>query len=97
VVRENRGPRRVASLGYLGTREFIKVLRLLEHVSVAELAGAIRVALSIGATASDAISLIVHHRQERPVSLFSLDGHPHLRPFAIEVPDLGAYSVLKGA
>jgi len=86
-----------SGLGYLGTREFIKVLRLLERASVRELADAVRAALSMGATSSDAISLILHHRQERPVSLFSLDGLPHLRPFVIEPPDLSAYASLKGA
>ena len=86
-----------SDLDHPGTREFIKVLRLLERASVAELAGAVGAALAIGATSSDAIALILHHRQERPVSLFSLDGHPHLRPFVIEAPDLSAYASLKGA
>ena len=31
---------------------------------------------------------------ERPVGLFSLDGHPHLKLFAIDPPDLGAYRAL---
>ena len=83
-----------ADLGNQGTREYIKVLRLLEHASVRQLASAIRVALSIGATSPDAISLILHHRAERPVSLFSLDGLPHLKPYAIEPPDLHAYAAL---
>jgi transposase len=86
-----------ADLDHLGTREFIKVLRLLERASVSELAGAVQAALAIGATSSDAIALILHHRQERPVSLFSLDGHPHLRPYVIEAPDLSAYASLRGA
>ena len=86
-----------SDLGSVGTREFIKVLRLLEHASVAELAGAVQAALEIGATSSDAIALILHHRAERPVSLFSLDGHPHLRPYRIDPPDLSAYATLKGA
>lgn len=54
-------------------------------------------ALSIGATSSDAVAVILHHRKERPVSLFSLDGHPHLRPYQIDPPDLRAYAGLKGA
>ena len=83
-----------ADLGPAGTREFIKVLRLLEHATVAELAAAVAQALSIGATGSDAVSCILHHRREQPVGLFSLDGHPHLRPFSIAPPDLGAYGVL---
>lgn len=83
-----------ADLGSLGTREYIKVLRLLERATISELTGAIEVALSIGATSADAIALIVFHRAERPVGLFSLDGHPHLKTFVLDPPDLGAYGAL---
>jgi transposase len=83
-----------SDLGSSGTREFIKVLRLLETAPLRELAGAVEVALSIGATSADAIRLIVLHRKERPVGLFSLDGHPHLKLFAIDPPDIGAYDAL---
>jgi len=83
-----------ADLGSAGTREYIKVLRLMERASMGELAGAVEVALSIGATSADAVSLIVFHRSERPVGLFSLDGHPHLKSFVIDPPDLGAYGTL---
>jgi transposase len=88
-----------ADLGSQGTREFIKVLRLMEQTTLAELTGAIEAALAIGATSADAVALIVFHRSERPVGLFSLDGHPHLKSFAIDPPDLGAYQALteKGA
>jgi hypothetical protein len=88
-----------ADLGSSGTREYIKVLRLMEHASLSSLTDAVRAALEIGATSSDAIGLILRHRSERPVGLFSLDGHPHLKSFAIEPPDLGAYRALtkKGA
>jgi hypothetical protein len=83
-----------ADLGSLGTREYIKVLRLLEHATLGKLTDAVRAALSIGATSSDAIGLILRHRCERPVGLFSLDGHPHLKSVAVEAPDLSAYGVL---
>jgi transposase len=88
-----------SDLGSAGTREFIKVLRLLEHTTLSELTGAIEVAVDIGATSADAVALIVSHRAERPVALFSLDGHPHLRSVAIPPPDLSAYAALteKGA
>jgi hypothetical protein len=88
-----------ADLGSIGTREYTLVLRLMEKATVAELAGAIEVALSIGATSADAITLILFHRQERPAGLFSLDGHPHLKSVAVESIDLGAYDALaqKGA
>jgi hypothetical protein len=83
-----------SDLGSAGTREFIKVLRLLESASLRELTLAVEQALSIGATGADAIRLIVLHCAERPVGLFSLDGHPHLKLFGIDPPDLGAYRVL---
>ena len=83
-----------SDLGSAGTREFIKVLRLLEFASLRELAAAVEQALSIGATHADAVQLILLHRAERPVGLFSLDGHPHLKLFTIAPPDLRAYRAL---
>jgi transposase len=83
-----------SDLGSPGTREYIKVLRLMESASLKELTAAVEQALSIGATGCDAIGLILTHSQERPVGLFSLDGHPHLKAVALEPPDLGAYQTL---
>ena len=84
-----------ASLGYQGTREYIKVLRLLERSSLAELTRAVMTAAAIGTTSSDAIARIVAQRAERAVTLFALDGRPHLQAFALEPPDLAAYAALK--
>ena len=53
-----------ADLGHAGTREFIKVLRLLERATMGELTGAVEEALPIGATGSDAITCILEHRCE---------------------------------
>ena len=77
-----------------GTREYIKVLRLLERATLRELTAAVTQALAIGATGSDAIGLILAHSAEKPIALFSLDGRPHLKAFVIDPPDLGAYSAL---
>ncbi len=83
-----------ADLGHRGTREYIKVLRLLENSTVPSLSRAVEEALAIGATGSDAIALILFHHAERPVGLFSLDGHPHLKSVVIDPPDLSAYATL---
>jgi hypothetical protein len=83
-----------ADLGHRGTREYIKVLRLLESATVPFLSRAVEEALAIGATGSDAIALILFHNAERPVGLFSLDGHPHLKSYRIDPPDLSAYATL---
>ena len=83
-----------ADLGHCGTREFIKVLRLLERSTMSELAAAVIEALAIGALGADAITCILEHAKEMPVGLFSLDGRPHLKEVAVEVPDLTVYRSL---
>jgi len=84
-----------ANLQKHGTREFIKVLRLLEHATLPELAAAVEYSLSIGAHSSDAVKLILQSRRERPISLFCLDGHPHLKGVHIPLPDLHVYHSLR--
>ena len=83
------------SLGNLATREFIKVLRLLEHARLTELTGAVRYALSIGITSADAVQLVLRSRQDPPIDLFSLDGRPHLKGVHIPLPDLQSYRSLR--
>ena len=83
-------------LGDAGTREYIRCLRLLEKASPKELAAAVEEALRIGALGSDALRLILEHRRERPVGLFSLDGRPHLKLVQVSVPDLSVYGTLRG-
>jgi transposase len=87
--------RQEAELEKHGTREFIKVLRLLEHATLPELSGAVEYALSIGANSADAVRLILQSRQEQPVNLFCLDGRPHLKGVHIPLPNLHAYQTLR--
>lgn len=87
--------RQEAELEKLGTREFIKVLRLLEHATLAELTGAVEYGLSIGANSADALRLILQARREQPVSLFCLEGRPHLKGVHVPPPNLGAYQSLR--
>lgn len=77
-----------------GTREYIKVLRLLERCSIAELDRAIRAALDIGATDSEAVRLLLEAARERPIAAFCLDGRPHLQRVHVADIDLGAYGAL---
>ncbi len=86
--------RQDVQLGHKGTREYIKVLRLLENASISQLASAIRQTLAIGAISYDAVRVILQARQEEPVGLFSLDGRPLLKLVHVQSPDLGAYRVL---
>jgi transposase len=83
-----------AEFGGPGTRQFVKVLRLLEWAEPAELTRAVGRALELGVVDADAVRLILEHRREQPVGLFCLDGRPHLKAVNVPTPDLSAYACL---
>jgi transposase len=77
-----------------GTREFIKVLRLLESHSVTALKRAVQHGLEINVTSSDAIRLIIEFQKEEPIALFNLDGRPHLKLVRVAQTDVSVYQSL---
>jgi len=77
-----------------GTRGFVRVLRLLETVSLAQLTDAVESALAMDVSDPDAIRLILDRRAERPVPVFNLDGRPHLASVRVPVTDVSAYGAL---
>ena len=83
-------------LDHLGTREYIKILRLLEQASIPQLADAVEQALTINALSVDAVRIILESRREQPVGLFNLDDRPQLKLVRVQAPDLGAYRALAG-
>lgn len=83
-----------AELDGLGTREFIKALRLLETHSLTALKDAVQHALEIGTTNCDAVRLILEYQQEEPISLFCLDGRPHLKLVRVAQTDISVYQSL---
>lgn len=83
-------------LGGMGTREFIKVLRLLERHSLTALKHAVQYGLEIGTTSADAVRLILEYQQEQPVDVFCLDGRPHLKLVRVAQTNVAAYQTLIG-
>jgi transposase len=83
-----------AELAGAGTRQYIKVLRLLEWADPGELTRAVERALELDMPDADAVRLILEHRRERPTGRFCLDGRPHLKAVAVPPPDLSAYASL---
>jgi transposase len=77
-----------------GTRQYIRVLRLLERADPGELTRAVERALELGVADADAVRLILEHSREEPVGLFCLDGRPHLKLAGVPAPDLSAYASL---
>ena len=43
---------------------------------------------------ADSIRVILEHRRESPVALFSLDGRPHLKTVHVPLTDVTAYGAL---
>lgn len=79
-----------------GTREYIKVLRLLEKHSLPQLRRAVEQALAVGAITRDAVAQFLYPREDWGATLFSLDGHPHLRHVRVAAPNLASYMELVG-
>ena len=79
-----------------GTREYIKVLRLLELHPLPKLRAAVEAALPVGAITRDAVAQFLYPREDWRTTLFSLDGHPHLRHVRVAKPNLAAYAELVG-
>jgi transposase len=79
-----------------GTRSYIRVLRLLEKFSLAQLTAAVEYALDIDVIDADSIRTIVEHRSDEPVELFPLDGRPHLAHVRVETTDVSSYQALLG-
>jgi transposase len=79
-----------------GTREYIRVLRLLEKHPMSEVRKAVEAGLRIGALSRDAIAQFLYPREEWRLTRFSLDGHPHLRGVWVAGVELGGYRELLG-
>jgi hypothetical protein len=79
-----------------GTREYIKVLRLLEKHSLRELTRAVEQALRCGASSRDAIAQFLTPRTEWRTTRFRLDGRDHLRGVQVACTDVSGYSRLLG-
>ena len=79
-----------------GTREYIKVLRLLEKHSLRELTRAVEQGLRCGASSRDAVAQFLTPRMEWRYTRFSLDGRDHLRSVQVACTDISGYSRLLG-
>jgi hypothetical protein len=83
-----------AKHGGPGTREFIRVLRLLEKFTLAQLTEAVEYVLDFDVIDPDSIRLIVTHRADAPLELFKLDGRPHLAWVRVETTPVSSYQSL---
>ena len=87
-----------ARLGKAGKREYVQVLRLMEHFPLGEVEAAINDAIRLGAIGFDAVKHLVLCRIERRPPRLDLDLYPHLPRARVETTRASAYmSLLAGA
>ena len=74
-----------------GTREYIRVLRLLEKHSLDRLTAAVEQGLRVRAHSRDAIAQFLLPREDWRATTFSLDGREHLRRVVVRATEVSAY------
>ena len=79
-----------------GTREFIRVLRLLEKHPVSQVAAAIDKALRLRRCNRDVVAQYLYPDEPFTPLTFCLDGREHLQGVDVHPPDLTAYQSLFG-
>lgn len=77
-----------------GTREYIRVLRLLEQHSLGALTRAIKQGLRCRAHTRDAIAQFLIPQEDWGQTTFRLDGHEHLRRVKVSTADIRDYQSL---
>jgi transposase len=77
-----------------GTREYIRVLRLLEKHSLPSLARAVTKGLRSGALSRDAIAQFLIPQEDWRQKTFRLDGREHLRHVHVAQTDVSSYRQL---
>lgn len=79
-----------------GTREFIRVLRLLEKHPLARVEQAVERALRFRRCNRDVVAQYLYPEEPHSVPTFSLAGREHLQGVYVAAPDLTAYVELRG-
>lgn len=77
-----------------GTREFIRVLRLLEKHSAKKVADAIDKALRLPRCNRDVVAQYLYPDEPFSPPTFRLEGREHLQGVVVQSPDLSAYREL---
>jgi hypothetical protein len=77
-----------------GTREFIRVLRLLEDYPMSRLQQAVEKGLAMRVHSRDAIAQFLSPRPSLQRSTFLLDGQKHFCRVQVDKPDVSAYRAL---
>jgi len=79
-----------------GTREFIRVLRLLEKHPLKKVTKAVDKAMRLPRCNRDVVAQYLYPDEAFPPPTFALDGREHLQGVCVHTPNLAAYGALLG-
>jgi len=79
-----------------GTREFIRVLRLLEKHPLDKVSEAVNKALRLRRCNRDVVAQYLYPDEPFTPATFPLDGREHLQGVYVQAPNLAAYQILVG-
>jgi transposase len=77
-----------------GTRQYIRVLRLLETYDLSAVTTAVERTLQLAVIDADGVRLLLQCAMEQPSPAFDLTGRPKLLSVSLPPPDLAAYNTL---
>ena len=77
-----------------GTKQYIRVLRLLEAHDLAAVTAAVERALTLAVADADGVRLLLQGAREQPAAGFDLSGRPQLLSVCLPPPNLAAYGAL---
>jgi transposase len=80
-----------------GTRQYVRVLRLLEAHDLEAVTQAVERALTLAVADADGVRLLRERSLEQPAAGFDLTGRPLLQAVRLPAPDLAAYGALTSA
>ena len=80
--------------GHEGTKDYIRILRLIEKHAIARVAAAIERALVTDTPSPDVVAIYLYPDQPTDPGTFVLAGRPHLRAVQFGLPRADAYSDL---
>lgn len=79
---------------HYGTREYVKIIKLLLDFSLTDLTRAINKALSLGHPEYEVIRSYCYPEESPDVELFALEGREHLKAYDVKTPELKNYNSL---
>ena len=80
--------------GHQGTKEYIRILRMLEKHSIRRVAAAIERALIVRAPSASVVGVYLYPDEQTVTPTFLLDGRPHLQAVRVAAPQLNVYEAL---